>query len=427
MPAMTPPGGSAGRFSLLRDNEVILIVCVSTGLVMLGQGFVGPILPLFAKSFGVSAAAVGAALSTFALARLMFNIPSGIVADRWGRRILLVGGPIIAGTGDILSGTAPEFWTLLVWRFVAGIGSAMYMAGATIVITDIATNANRGRLMALNQGALLSGVSFGPVIGGLLAELAGLRAPFFAVGIVAFSAAAWNFFRVPETRGRSTVAMPSEPPAAAGWLRRMSGSLDLLLIPNFVLISLVTMSVFFARPGRQTMLPLYGDAEIGLSAGTIGLVLGLMAFINFLLTFPAGMMVDRFGAKATIVPSALLSLVGYLLCVPLRSIGGFVGASMVLSVGSGILGPAPPAYAAEVAPPERRGAAMGLYRSVGDLGFVIGPPTVGFIIDHGGFGWAFTTAGMALAGTALLFAWLAGAHASSVAAPSPASTPTGSR
>ena len=87
-------------FRPLLDHEVLLIVSVSTTLVMLGQGIAGPILPLFARSFGVSTAAIGLTLSAFALARMLTNVPSGLVADRWGRRILLIGGPIVTGLGS---------------------------------------------------------------------------------------------------------------------------------------------------------------------------------------------------------------------------------------------------------------------------------------------------------------------------------------
>ena len=190
----------SNQLALLRENEAVFVVCASTALVMLGQGLVGPILPLFAKTFDVSTAAIGASLSAFALARLLFNVPSGLAADRWGRRLLLVGGPLISGVGNVLSGTAGSFELFLAWRFLSGIGSAIYMTGATIVISDIATDSNRGRLMALNQGSLLFGVTLGPAVGGIAAEIAGLRAPFYLVGATTFAAAIWNLFRVPETR-----------------------------------------------------------------------------------------------------------------------------------------------------------------------------------------------------------------------------------
>ncbi len=368
--------GFAGRIlNPIRQNEVLLIVSISTSLVMLGQGIVGPILPLFAKSLGVSAAAVGLTLSAFAVARMILNVPSGVVADRWGRRILLIGGPFITGLGSVLSGTAGNLEMLLLWRFLAGVGSALYMTGSIIVVTDIATDQNRGRLLAINQGALLAGVTIGPAIGGIVAELMGLRAPFYFVGVAAFAAGVWNWLRVPETRPpdpteAEKARMPEAPPAKGG----MASAVSLLLSLNFMLIALVNFAVFFGRSGRQTVIPLYADGHIGMSEGAIGLVFAGMSLVNLLLIIPAGLMVDRVGVKATILPSALLSLVGFICIAATDSLMPFVLATLVLGVGSGLLGPAPAAYAAQVAPADRRGAAMGLFRSLGDAGFVIAPP-----------------------------------------------------
>ncbi|MCH1434095.1 MAG: MFS transporter, partial [Acidimicrobiales bacterium] len=120
----------------LRASEELIILCGATFLVMAGQGVVSPVIPLYAKDFGVSAAAVGLTLTVFALARLIVNVPAGIIADRFGRRILLVGGPVITSVGMIGSGLSDSIGELLVWRFVAGAGSAFYMSGAMIYLID---------------------------------------------------------------------------------------------------------------------------------------------------------------------------------------------------------------------------------------------------------------------------------------------------
>ena len=396
-------GGRIARttLGLLLEHEVLLVVSTSTALVMLGQGVTAPVLPLFARSFGVSAAAVGLTLSAFAVARLVVNVPAGVAADRWGRRLLLVGGPLVTGLGNLLSATAPDLAWLLAWRFLAGVGSSLYMTGAIIAVTDIADDTNRGRMLAVNQGALLLGVTVGPAVGGVTAEFLGLRAPFLLVGALALLAGAANWLRVPETRAPATA--PDPPPS--GQERRSErrpNVLRLLRSADFLLIGFVTFAVFFARSGRQTVLPLFGEDEAGLSEATIGAAFALLSALNLALITVAGAAVDRFGVKATILPSALISGVGFALYILIgSSAAGFFLASFVLGVGSGTLGPAPPAYAAAIVPAEVRGAAMGLYRTLGDLGFVLSPPLVGLIADHVGY-----DAALALNGSMLVFASL---------------------
>ncbi|HJP41249.1 MAG TPA: MFS transporter [Dehalococcoidia bacterium] len=74
----------------------------------------------------------------------------------------------------------------------------------------------------------------------------------------------------------------------------------------------------------------------------------------------------------------------------------------------GSLGPAPAAYVAAIAPPNRRGAAMGLFRSVSEAGFVLGPPLIGFMIDEWGFSVALAMNGLILLLPAAVFAMLVG-------------------
>jgi MFS family permease len=387
----------------LLDHEVLLILSVSTTLVMLGQGIVGPILPLFARSFGVSTAAIGLTLSAFALARMLTNVPSGLVADRWGRRILLIGGPLITGAGSLMSAFATGLPSLLLWRFVAGAGSAMYMTGAVIVVTDIATNENRGRLLAINQSALLLGITLGPAIGGVVAQVFDLRAPFIVVAVAAFVAAGWNFLRVPETRGLQAQEGPRDTPDEHSAAIEMR-PLMLAFTANFMLIGLVSFGVFMGRSGRQTIVPLLGREEIGLGEAAVGGAFALMALINLVMTLPAGAVVDRFGVKRAIVPSALISAAGFMLFGFAGGTVAFFAAAVVLGIGSGMLGPSPPAYIAAVAPDHMRGAVMGMFRTVGDSGFVIAPPLVGYLADHAGYEWSMAVLASVMVFAALLFA-----------------------
>ena len=363
----------------LRENSALLMICVATGITMLGQGIIAPVLPLYANEFGVSTAMVGATISVFGLARILFNLPSGILSDRFGRRIFLVGGPLVTALGTFLSAFAGDIWQLLAFRFIAGIGSAMFMTAGLTVIADISTPENRGRNLSLHLGSLLVGVSIGPAVGGLTAELFGLQAPFYLVGTLSALCAVWAVRVVPETGGRAmtpTSTADAAPPVAWFSLRPLLANQGLLLV------SLVTFSIFFTRTGsRQTILPLFGNDEFGLTAGALGAIFAMMAFINLLTIVPAGVWADRYGRKRTIVPSALLAAGALCLFAFTNSLAVFLIAAMLLALGTGISGPAPAAYAADVIPDNARGLGMGLFRTYSDVGFVVGPLLLGWIDD----------------------------------------------
>lgn len=384
-------GPAADAFRFLRQHEQLVAISMSTVLVMAGQGVIGPVLPLFAREFGVGAAAVGLTLSVFALARLILNVPLGLLSDRYGRRILLVGGPVVTAVGMVGSGVAPSIEALLAWRFVAGAGSAMYMTGAMIYLTDISTAETRARFIGTNQGALLLGVSIGPGAGGLIAQGYGLRAPFYVVGVSALLAALYAYLRLPETRGLATPEddlFEYEPAARRTdpdddrppWLRMVRSR-------DFIAVSLVTMAIFFTRTAsRQTLVPLLSVERLDMSPGLLGGIFTLMSFVNMLLITPAAIGADRFGRKRVIIPSMIGTAVGLMLFAGTDTLTMFVIASVTLSAAMSIAGPAPAAYAADIAPVEARGLAMGLYRTSGDLGFVIGPPLLGALADATSFG-----------------------------------------
>ncbi|HJM75721.1 MAG TPA: MFS transporter [Dehalococcoidia bacterium] len=380
-------GGLTDGLRFLREQEQLLMISISTVLVMAGQGVISPILPLFAQEFGVGAAAIGLTLSTFALARLILNVPLGILSDRYGRRMLLVSGPIITGIGMVGSGLSQNIEQLLVWRFIAGAGSAFYMTGAMIYLADISTPENRARFIGTNQGALLLGVSIGPAVGGLLGEFYGLRVPFYAVGITALFAAIYAYLRLPETLPASPATRSSEGDGAASVPMRRAW-LPMMRSRDFLAVSFVTMSIFLTRSaGRQTLVPLLSVARFNMSPGVLGGIFTAMSLSNMILVTPAAFAADRFGRKAVLIPGGTLLTVGLLMYAGANTYSMFIAASAVLALGQGIDGPAPAAYAADIAPEDARGLAMGLYRSSGDVGFVLGPPLLGYLADQSSFGW----------------------------------------
>ena len=393
----------------LIENQILLVLCITTMVVMMGFGIISPVLPLYAQSFGVGTAMIGLTITVFGAARLVMNLPAGFLSERYGRRLLLVGGPAVTALGSLAGGLAPTFGWLIASRFVAGAGSAIYMTGAMILLTDITTDENRGRLMSIYQGSLLAGVSLGPAVGGFVAEGFGLAAPFFLVAALAGVATLWSFARMPETvhlsreqaRAAAEESRDETPPRQTA----RQSVLSLLARPDFLLVSMLTMSIFLTRTGgRLTLLPLLGANRLDISPGLLGLIFAMMTVLQLIVLIPGGTMIDKLGRKAVIVPSALVTGVALVLFALSGQVWVFIMAAVIHGFGTGILGPAPAAYAADIAPPGMRGVTMGLYRTFGDAGFVIGPVALGGLADLIGFGPALTFNAMVLVSIAVLFA-----------------------
>ena len=367
--AITGLGLDRGR------RAVLLWACLLIAVNQLGFGAIVPVVPLYAQAFGVSGFAIGLAIAIYGLARFVANVPAGRLADAHGRRVALAAGGLVTVLGNLLNAAAPSYEVFLGARFVSGLGAAMVLIGGQLVVNDIAAPFNRGRLMAIYQGTFGFAVGIGPIPGGFLAEHLGLRWPFVAYAGLALVVTLIAWFGMPETR-------PARSPAPTDTSTRPAPSplTDPKVRLSFALICMVSFAAFFARTGALfNVVPLLAAAHMGLTTAQIGLGLGANSVIGVLLAFPSGWLTDRFGRKAVIVPSTFVSGISLLLYGASSDLAGYLMASVVWGIASGIASSAPAAYAADLAPRGGAGWVLSRYRTVADAGYVAGPLTLGLI------------------------------------------------
>lgn len=361
-------------------NRALVWICALIAVNQLGFGAIVPVLPLYARNYGVSEAAIGLAIAVYGLARFLVNVPSGRFADRVGRRGALALGGAITVVGQILCALAPTYLPFLGARFIAGAGAAFVLTASQVVLADISTPERRGRIMGTYQGVFAFAVGAGPYPGGLLAEHFGLEAPFYACAITSAIVAVLAWSRVPETRNLRPAGAPAAGrPVTIGFTEQMRLLTAQL---GFLLISAVSFSTFAARTGALfNIIPIMGKVRLGLAPDRIGFGLGLISILGLLLAYPSGAMVDRFGRKAVIVPATLLTGASLVVFAWAPTYGWFLAACGVWAVASGLSSAAPAAYAADMAPPGMNAAAMSTYRMLSDSGYVLGPLLIGVAAD----------------------------------------------
>lgn len=188
-------------------------------------------------------------------------------------------------------------------------------------------------------------------------------------------AVAW--FGVPETRDlRGGETAGKAPPPFGAQLRLIVGNRGFLLVSLVSLINAVTRT-----GGIFTLLPILGQDRANLRPDEIGLGLALVSVAGLALSYPSGVLVDRFGRKSVIVPSTVLSGVAFAWFLVATTLPSFVVGCILWGLSTGVSGPAPGAYAADVAPPGMNAAAMSGFRMLSDLGYVAGPLAIGVIAD----------------------------------------------
>ncbi len=386
-------------------NRVLLWMCAIIAVTQLGFGAIVPVLPLYAKSFGVSVSAIGFTIAIYGLARFVTAIPCGRLSDILGRRPTLALGGLISGLGNIWCALASQYPEFLVARFVSGAGASMVLTMGSVILADISPPERRGRMMATYQGVFLFSFGIGPFPGGMLAEHFGLAAPFYVYAIASVLGALLAWFAIPETRYFASHSPNGERPTPLPLMKQLR-----ILTKNkgFMLASLTSFAGAISRTGAIfALVPILASQKLGLSPGQIGSGLGIACVVGLIVSYPAGAIADRWGRKIVIVPSTLLNGAAMAVFAVVPTVTGFMIAFLIWGTASAINGSAPAAYAADTAPPGMNAMAMSSFRMIADLGYVIGPVILGFIADWKGAEFSLWCTAILTMIISLLFAKLA--------------------
>ncbi|MEM2893391.1 MAG: MFS transporter [Candidatus Bathyarchaeia archaeon] len=372
---ISPEWQRLGERSALSD---IMSLYVPSFFIFLGMSLVSPILPIYARSYDVSYALASLAISMYAIGRFIADIPTGIAADRFGRKPIMIFGTILLTIASFLNALATSFWEFLLYRLIQGVGSSMWMTGRTALLADILKPEERGRVMGYFQAFMLIGSSAGPTIGGMIAAIWDLRAPFYFYALTGLVSLIITIIWISET-GSSRDGQGRELAFSVQVFSR------LLSNRSYTMACLATFTVFFMRTGiRGTMIPLYADGVLGLDTVSIGAVISYATFTNLLLTIPFGYSTDYYGRKPTILFSLIVTAASSLIFPMTSDYFQLSLAAVLLGIGTTGAGQAPLALATDASINEPRGLSMGLYRLFGDVGFIIGPIALGFISDYYG-------------------------------------------
>ena len=363
-----------GNRSLRMD---ILSIYIPSFFIFLGMSIVSPILPLYAKSFNVGYTLVSLAISAYAFGRFIADVPVGMLADKWGRRPLMIAGTLLLTLTAFLNALARSFPEFLLYRLIQGVGSAMWMTSRTTLLADILKPEERGRVMSYFQAFMLLGSSAGPTIGGYVATYWGVKETFYFYGMTGIISLIITYIWIKEPK--DIVHNQKQAKFDLPTVRR------LLSNSSFSMACLATFTVFFMRTGiRGTMIPLYAEGVLGLDEVTIGTVISYATIMNLIMTIPMGHAIDYFGRKPPMVFTLFITAIAALAFPFTENYLMISLAAVLLGIGTGGAGQAPLAMATDATMNDPRGLSIGLYRLFGDIGFVVGPIILGFIADNHG-------------------------------------------
>ncbi len=381
---MAPRQGSEIRFGL-RENagQFALLVGVSA----LVGGMVGQertIVPLLGvQAFGLSTATAALSfLIAFGLTKAVTNLVAGALADRVGRKPVLVAGWLVGLPVPFLLIHAPDWGWVVAANILLGVNQGLTWSTTVLMKIDLVGPRNRGLALGLNEAAGYLAVAVVAFLTGLIAESAGLRpAPFFlGIAIAGLGLGASVLF-VRETRGHAQLesGMAGGPEADPHWLRLAWRSTvtdrSLSAACQAGLVNNLNDAMAWG------LLPIV-QAAAGLPIAQIGLLAGAYPATWGIAQIATGALSDRIGRKRLIVAGMLAQA---LAIAAIAATTGFVPwliAAVLLGLGTAMVYPTLIAVVADVAEPRRRGAVTGVYRFWRDIGFAVGAILVGLLADR---------------------------------------------
>src|SRR5947209_10381772 len=158
-------------------NRTLIAISLSVGAAFIGIGMVGPVRVLFAQSHGASLAIIGAMASAYLISNFIFQYPSGWLADRWGRKPMMVCSLLGQAILSVIYLFIANPILFVVLRFAEGIVAAAFLPSARALITDAVPAEKRGEAFGIFGAFFNVGFLLGPGLGGLVAGL-GYVPPF---------------------------------------------------------------------------------------------------------------------------------------------------------------------------------------------------------------------------------------------------------
>jgi MFS transporter, ACDE family, multidrug resistance protein len=355
-------GRVSGSGALTPRPALSLIFAVTiTGI--LANTLVGPAIPDILDDLEVADRWAGVFVAAGTLPGIAVAPIIGLLADRYGRRAVLAPCLLAFGAFGVASAFAPTFESLLVLRFLQGIGSAGLINLAVVLIGDHWDGLERARRVGQNAAVLTVSLAVFPPVGGLLTEIGGWRLAFAPYGVgIATAALIWR--RLPAARPQATTTVAAQL-RAAGAVARQPVVLGTVSI-GFVIFVLI-FGLFL------TTLPLHLEREFGLSAGARGLVIAAPALTSTLSALRVGRLRGRFGAVRLLVVAGVLFVVAFTGIGLAGTLPLLVAGAMVYGLGEGLFIPTLQDVVTGAAPPEQRGAIVAVWVGAARAGQTVGP------------------------------------------------------
>lgn len=331
------------------------------------------LLPIWAREFDLTFVQVGMIRTVYTGAMALFQIPAGLLAERWGERRLLAVGTVVTGAGFVAAGWAGGFAALLLLLLVAGLASGVqHPLASTLVSAAYETGRRRAALGMYNFAGDLGKIGL-PAAVGVAAVVAGWRGAAAAAGLLGIAAGA--AILVALVHLSTGARAPREVGAPAGGWGIRDGR-------AFAALTAIGVIDSGSRTPFLTFLPFLLIGK-GLGTASVGLALGLVFAGGAVGKFVCGLAAERIGVIRAVILTEVATAAGIAAVVvaPLP-----VALAVLPLLGIGLNGTSSVLYGtvADLVAAHRRSRAYGLYYSITLAASALAPTLYGLVSDAAG-------------------------------------------
>jgi MFS family permease len=339
-----------------------------------GSSLIFPFFTLYVRQrFGVPMATIGVTIAAMGGVGLISGALGGALADRFGRKTLMVGGLMLVGVSSFIMGVADSLVAFVAVAIFINFISPFFRPASEAMVADMVEPEKRARAYGLMRVAFNLGVAIGPAVGGFLAEQSYFTL-FVGDAVTSLIFALIILFFIAETKPE----VAEKERAAHG-----AGYGPLLRDTPFLMFCLVSIAVVVVYAQMNSTWPVYMKENYGITERQYGLMMSLNAAMVVIFQFPITGFTERYARTAMLALAAVFYGVGFGLVGFVSTAAFFALAIAIWTVGEMVHVPVAQAYVADVAPEDMRGRYMGAAGLTWGVGWSLGPLLAGLMMDLG--------------------------------------------
>ena len=361
-------------------KEAIPVYLFSFFMIMPLAGLF-PVLPAIRDELNASYFQISVVVAAVGVIRVFFALPSGVLADRFNKKniLLLSGGFCVMGL--IILACAQNVFQLVVGRILIGVSSIVCNIAVLVVLAQIAGSKNKGAMLSMNNVVHYAGAIVSPAVAGVLTGRYNWRLPFVVFSMIVAASMLVLVFTFHEQR----TAKSSDKNNSGQYTPKLNATSLKSEVFKLMPVYLVGVFVFFYRGSFQhTLIPFYGKDVFHLSVETLGFYMSLMSIVATVCIFLLGLLSDRYGRKAVLLPATFFSMLAVLVLLLPKGLHPMMLSCILVGVGA-VISSMPNILISDLASPGSVGKLMGINRIFADSGYFVGTIVTGMIMDHFGF------------------------------------------